>query len=39
MGKKEFIINYFKKSPWYLWVIRLAIAIIFFYYLIYPRLR
>jgi len=34
MNKKEFIVNYLKNSPWYLWVIRISGAVLIAYILI-----
>ncbi len=28
MNKKQFILNYLKNSPWYLWVLRIGGAIL-----------
>jgi hypothetical protein len=33
-SKKDFILNYLKNSPWYLWVIRISGALLIFYVLI-----
>ncbi|WP_022854983.1 MULTISPECIES: hypothetical protein [Thermodesulfobacterium] len=34
MNKKQFIWNYLKNSPWYLWVIRISGAVFLAYTLI-----
>jgi len=34
MSKKRFIWNYLKRSPWYLWVIRISGAVLITYIII-----
>jgi len=34
MNKKEFVWNYLKNSPWYLWVIRIGGAVLIAYILL-----
>ncbi len=31
MNKKQFLINYLKNSPWYVWVIRISAAVLIAY--------